>query len=300
MILSSIKKIINNPKKIVLYLAGKGILNWLPDELYLRLIYRIRVGDKLDLNDPLTFNEKLQWLKLNDRQPFYSILVDKLEVRKYIADMIGEDYLIPLIGVYNSIDEIDFDYLPNQFVLKCTHDSGGIVICRDKDQIDIESVKKKLNMYMKRNYFFHGREWPYKDIKPRIICEKYMVDESETELKDYKFMCFNGKPKCMFVCLNRFSDNGPNMDYYDLEWNPIQVERHHKNSGTLLPRPVTFEKMIEIAEKLSADIPFVRVDFYEVNGRLYFGELTLYPASGFEKYTPETYEYLFGSWIDLP
>lgn len=242
----------------------------------------------------------MQWLKLYDRKPEYTKLVDKYEVRKYIAKTIGEQYLIPLLGVYDSFDDIDFDKLPNQFVLKPNHTSGDIYICKDKSTIDFNELRKKVNKWLKREYYWLHREWPYKNVKPRIICEKYMVDESGKELKDYKFMCFNGEVKCLFVCLNRYSPSGLNVDFYDMDWKPMPFERHYRSSGTIIPKPKNFHKMVRFAEKLSKDIPFVRVDFYEANDQLYFGELTFYPGSGFEEFTPESYDYLLGSWIELP
>ncbi|MGG1486479.1 ATP-grasp fold amidoligase family protein [Peribacillus castrilensis] len=276
------------------------VQTFIPDELYLRIQYKNFMGKNLNLKDPKSYNEKLQWLKINDRNPNYTSLVDKYEVRDYIEKTIGNEYLISLIGVYNTFDEIDFDVLPDKFVLKCTHDSGGLVICQDKSTFDKESARRKINKCLRRNYYYSHREWPYKNIKPRILCEKYMVDESGTELKDYKFMCFNGEVRCSFVALNRNSPNGLNLDFYDLDWNLMPFQRHYPNSGTKINRPKNYEKMICFAERLSKDIPFLRVDFYEVEGRLYFGELTFYPGSGFAEFTPESYDELLGSWINLP
>jgi hypothetical protein len=258
------------------------------------------MGKKLNLSNPKKFNEKLQWLKLYDRNPKYTNLTDKFKVRKYISKTIGQEYLIPLLGVYNSYDEIDFNKLPNEFVLKPNHTSGDIFICRDKSKIDYGKLKKEVNKWLKRNYYLIQREWIYKNIKPRIICEKYMVDESGTELKDYKFMCFNGEVKCSFVCLNRYSQKGLNVDFYDMDWKPMPFERHYPSSGTTIPKPKNFDKMVTFTEKLSKDMSFVRVDFYETNGQLYFGEFTFYPGSGFEEFTPESYDYLLGSWLELP
>ncbi|SNS62323.1 TupA-like ATPgrasp [Bacillus sp. OK838] len=276
------------------------VQTFISDDLYLRIQYKNFIGKKLNLKDPKSFNEKLQWLKINDRNPFYTNLVDKYEVRKYIEKTIGNEYLIPLLGVYNTFDEIDFATLPDQFVLKCTHDSGGLVICNDKSTFDKESARRKINKCLRRNYYYNHREWPYKNIKPRILCEKFMVDESGTELKDYKFMCFNGEVKCSFVCLNRNSDKGLNIDFYDMEWNAMPVERHYPRSGTTIPKPENFDKMVNYSRKLSKNLPFIRVDFYETNGQLYFGELTLYPGSGLEEFSPEWYDELLGSWITLP
>ncbi|WP_186431543.1 ATP-grasp fold amidoligase family protein [Clostridium sp. BSD9I1] len=267
---------------------------------FIKKMYKKKFNKEFNLENPQTFNEKLQWLKLYDRNPLYTKLVDKHEVRKYIAKTIGKEYLIPLIGVWDRFNDIDFSKLPNQFVLKCTHDSGGLIICKDKNKLNIDVAKEKINKSLRRNYYYHSREWPYKNVKPRIICEKYMVDESCVELKDYKFMCFNGEVKCSFVCLNRNSPNGLNVDFYDMNWKPMPFERHYSSSGVLIPKPKNFNKMVQFAERLSKDIPFVRVDFYETNGLLYFGELTFYPGAGFEEFTPEFYDYLLGSWIELP
>ncbi|MEH7086682.1 ATP-grasp fold amidoligase family protein [Neobacillus drentensis] len=291
---------IANPQLILMFLAARGFLKWLPDKQYLKLMFIIRIKQKLNLNKPRTFNEKLQWLKLNDQRSEYTTYVDKFEVRKFIENTIGGQYLIPILGVYDNFDEIDFEALPDKFVLKCTHDSGGLVICTDKSNLNIKEAKDKLNKCLSRNYYYVHREYPYKNVKPRIICEKYMVDESDTDLKDYKFMCFNGKVKCSFVCLNRNSPHGLNIDFYDLYWNIMPFERYYPKSGTTINKPINYDKMIELAEILSKDIPFVRIDFYEVDGKLYFGELTLYPGSGFEEFTPKSFDELLGSWINLP
>jgi len=298
--LKKLVRAIKEPRLVILYILNFKFFRIIPDDIFLKLKYKLSMGKKINLDNPQTFNEKLQWLKLYDRNPLYTKLVDKYEVRKYIAQTIGEEYLIPLIGVWDRFEDIDFSQLPNQFVLKCTHDSGGIVICTDKSRIDINAAKKKINKCLKRNYYYYCREWPYKNIKPRIICEKYMADESGTELKDYKLMCFNGKVKCSFVCLNRYSSTGLNVDFYDMNWKPMPFERHYPSSGTEISKPKNFDKMVEFAEILSKNIPFVRVDFYETNEKLYFGELTFYPGSGFEEFTPESYDYLLGSWLELP
>jgi len=273
---------------------------FVPDSLYLKLQYKNFIGKDLNLENPTTFNENLQWLKLHDRKPEYTQMVDKYEVRKYIKETIGGEYLVPLLGVYSRFEEIDFDALPNQFVLKPNHTSGDIYICQDKSSIDYVELKEEVNRWLKRNYYWVHREWPYKNIKPRIICEKYMVDESGTELKDYKFMCFNGKVKCSFVCSNRYSSKGLNVDFYDAEWNLMPFERLYSGSQKELTKPKNYVKMIELAEKVAHDKYFVRVDFYEINGQLFFGEITFYPGSGLEKFVPESYDYLLGSWLELP
>lgn len=271
-----------------------------PPIFHIKIDYYIRLGKEINLRNPLTFNEKLQWLKLHDRKQSYIKLVDKYEVRKYIAETMGENYLIPLLGIYDDFEEIDFNNLPEQFVLKCTHDSGGIVICKDKRKFNIDAARIKINKCLKRNYFYHGMEWPYKYVKPRIICEKYMEDEIEKELKDYKFMCFNGRAKCCNVCLNRNSLTGLNIDFYDMDWNIMPFERlDHPGSKFKIPKPKNLENMILFSEELSKDKAFVRVDFYEVCGNLYFGELTFFPGSGFIEFIPEPYDYLLGSWLDI-
>lgn len=300
-VIAILKRYIKNPKRIVGALGAHGFFNWLPDKPYLKLVYMTETGKKLNLENPKTFNEKLQWLKLNYRKPEYSIYVDKYAVRSYIAKTIGEKYLIPLIGVYNNVEEIDWESLPGQFVLKCTHGYGSNIICLDKSKLDINFAKKTLIKWTKKNWYWFGREWPYKHVKPRIICEKLMADELGKELIDYKIMCFNGKAKCIFVCLNRHSKTGLNIDIYDLDWKLMEFGRpNHPNSGMIIPKPENFDKMIYYSEIISKDIPFLRVDFYEVKGQLYFGELTLYPGAGFEKFIPEEYDNLLGSWLELP
>lgn len=293
-------KAFKNPRMSIVYILNLKFFEIIPDKEYIKIKYKLIIGKKLNLTNPKSFNEKLQWLKLYDRKDEYTQLVDKYEVRKYISEKIGEEYLIPILGIYNNYNEIDFDKLPNRFVLKPTHTSGNVYICKDKSQIDYIELEKEVNKWLKREYYWVHREWPYKNIKPRIICEKYMVDESGIELKDYKFLSFNGKVKCSFVALNRNSPNGVNIDFYDMDWNPMPFERHYKNSGTIIPKPKSFEKMVEFSELLSKDMPFIRVDFYEVMGKLYFGELTFYPGAGVEEFSPESYDDLLGGWIKLP
>lgn len=295
------KKACRNPILILLVVLDFRTFRVIPDEIFLKIKYKLTIKKKLNIKHPNSFNEKLQWLKIYDRNSKYSQMVDKYNVRDYVNKVVGEECLIPLLGVYDSFEEIDFDRLPNQFVLKCTHDSGGLVICRDKNELDKEFARKKINKCLKNNYFYKGREWPYKNVKPKIICEKYIKDNASDELMDYKLMCFNGEVKCTFVCSNRKSSKGLNIDIFDRDWNLMPFQRPlHPNSGTKVNPPKNYKKMIEFAEKLSKDIPFLRVDFYEVNGHVYFGELTFYPGSGFERFMPESYDELLGRWIKLP
>lgn len=268
------------------------------DAKYLKILYRYRLGKTLNLEDPRTFNEKIQWLKLYDRKALYTQIVDKYEVRNYIKEKIGEKYLIPLIGVYNSFDEINFESLPAQFVIKCTHDSGGLVICKDKSKLDIEKARKKINKCLNRNYFYNTREWPYKNIKPRIVIEKYMVDESRTELKDYKFFCFDGKVNALFVATDRGIDT--RFDFFDTDFNKIPLKQYYENGNKQINKPKGYKEMLELASELSKGFPHVRVDLYDINGKIYFGELTLSHFSGLKRFEPEKYDYIFGDWISLP
>ena len=271
------------------------------DRCYLEKMFKLRMGYELNLENPQTFSEKLQWLKLYDRRPEYTRMVDKYEVKKYVADIIGEEYIIPTLGVWDRFEDIDFDSLPNQFVLKCTHDSGGLVICRDKDLLDIDDARKKLNKSLKRNYYLYSREWPYKNVKPRIIAEKYMVDESGYELKDYKWFCFNGEVKSLFIASDRgVEGEETKFNFYDMDFNLLPFTNGHPNSTKPIKKPQGFDKMKELAAILSKDIPHVRVDFYDINGEIYFGELTFFHWSGLVPFHPKEWDYTFGSWIILP
>ena len=288
-------------RKWIAYYLGKPSAKKMSDEKYIKLKFYASLGRKLNLDNPKTFNEKLQWLKLYDRKPEYTIMVDKYEAKKYVADIIGEEYIIPTLGVWDSFDEIDFDKLPEKFVLKCTHDSGGLVICRDKKSLDIGAARAKIERSLARNYYLHGREWPYKNVPRKIIAEKFMEDEETAELRDYKFFCFNGDVKIILVCAERFSDGGLRENFYDTNWNLLPFERPlHHNTEYPIKAPQNFKKMIQAAEKLSKDIPFSRIDFYETNGKMYFGEITFFPASGFEGFEPAEWDEKFGEWIKLP
>lgn len=276
------------------------LYKWIPTKLFIKLQYRHVVKKKLNLRNPQTFNEKLQWLKLYDRNPLYTTLVDKYAVREYIKEKIGEEYLIPLIGgPWKSVNEIPFDTLPNQFVLKTTHDSGGIVICKDKAVFDIDAAKCKLKWSLQRKYFYSSREWPYKNVQPQIIAEKYMVDESGTELKDYKIFNFQGKAKLIQVDYNRFVDHKRNL--YTPEWEYLDVMLQYPNdSQHKIEKPKSLGKMLELAELLSEGIPHVRTDFYSIGEKIYFGELTFYHGSGFEKFDPPEWDRILGDWLVLP
>ena len=271
------------------------------DKRYVKIGYRIRTKKKLNLENPKTFNEKLQWLKLYDRKPEYTAMVDKYEVKKYVAEKIGEEYIIPTLGVYDSFDDIDFDALPNEFVLKCTHDSGGLIICRDKSTLNIKAARKKIKSCLKHNFFYTNREWPYKDVKPRIIAEKLMVDESGYELKDYKIFCFDGEAKAMFIASDRnVSGEETKFDFYDMEFNHLPFTNGHPNATREIKRPASLDEMKRLAGELSKGIPQLRVDFYDINGKVYFGELTFFHWSGMTPFNPPEWDKTFGDWIKLP
>lgn len=292
---------IKDPYKIFLYLAEKGYFNRMKDEKYLKWKYRARIKKKLVLDSPKTFNEKLQWLKLYDRKPEYTVMVDKYRVREYIANKIGEEYLIPLLGVWDTPDEINFDELPNQFAVKCNHNSGlGMCICHDKATLNIEQVKAELWKGLKQDYYLTGREWLYKDVPRKIVADKFLKSD-ESGLIDYKIHCFNGVPKFILVCRDRFANSGLTEDFYTPDWEHMKVKRPNiPNATTLLPKPEKLDEMLMLAEKLSKDIPFIRVDFYFVEGKIYFSELTFYPASGFEGFEPPEWDNTFGEWLTLP
>lgn len=291
--------LINEPSKIAIaILIRTAIL--IPDKIYLRCLFRLRVGYKLNLKNPTSFNEKLQWLKIYNRHDLQTKMVDKVEAKKYVAELIGEEYIIPTLAVYDTPDQIDFESLPNQFVLKCTHDSGGIIVCKDKSELNQGEVRAKFSRWLKTNYFYQNREWPYKNVKPRIIAEQYMEDESGYELKDYKWFCFNGKPKALFIAADRGMENEETkFDFYDMDFNHLPFTNGHPNASKLPRKPKGFDKMKELAAKLSVGEPHVRVDFYDINGCVYFGELTFYHWSGMVPFEPKEWDYIFGSWIKI-
>lgn len=295
-----IKKALTNP-----YFACNLMLNQIAscfgDKRFVKWKYYLTFHKKLNLDNPQTYNEKLQWLKLFDRREEYTQMVDKYEAKKYVANLIGEEYIIPTLGVYNSFDEIDFDKLPNQFVLKCTHNSGGIIICKDKKNLDVAKAKKQLEKWLKVNPYWKNREYPYKHVQPRIIAEQYMEDESGYELKDYKFFCFDGEVKCLFVATDRGNGNEETkFDFYDLDWNHLPFTNGHPNSTKEIKKPIGFEEMVRLSQVLSKKIPHVRVDLYNINGKIYFGELTFFHWSGLTPFVPEKWDYIFGEWLKLP
>lgn len=320
-------------KKIIKYFTDKkfrfnvnrklGFYNKMSDEEFLKKAFKVYIGDKLNLEMPQTFNEKLQWLKLYNRKPEYTVMVDKYKVREYIKEKIGEEYLIPLLGVWNKVEDINFDKLPDQFVLKCNHDSGGMCICRDKSTFDVKQCKNYLNDRLKHNYYDLWREWPYKNVPRKIIAEQFIdvsstvsisdskavsVEDLQSEqgLLDYKFMCFSGEVKALFLDVGVVrGSSGHAEDYYrnvyDREFNLLPVKETRDNYPLPIKKPQNFDQMVALAEKLSSGIPHIRVDLYNVKGKIFFGEFTFFHGSGLSNYfNPKEWDEIFGDWIRLP
>ena len=289
-------------RKFVIQRIGRII----PDKLWIQIKYRQNFGKWIDFKKPSTYNEKLNWMKLYDRRPEYTIMVDKYEAKKWISEKIGEQYVIPVVGgPWNSVDEIDFKMLPKQFVLKTTHDCGGVLICKDKEKFDKNNAKRFLKKHLKNNYYLTNREWPYKNVKPRIFAEAYVTDEvlEENEIEqltDYKFFCFNGEPKVMFIATDRADQSvDTKFDFFDMNFKHLPIIQGHPNSSVLHKKPTMFNEMKELSKKLSTGLPHIRVDFYEVGKRIYVGELTLFHFAGVVPFKPEKWDDIFGDWINL-
>jgi len=289
--------------RLILAMERRGLIPRMSDEEYIRRMWRVKMDYPLDLENPKTFNEKLQWLKLHDRRPEYTTMVDKVKAKEYVAGIIGEEHIIPTLGEWDDPNEIDFDALPNQFVLKCNHNSGlGMCICKDKSKLDIEKVKAELRKGLKQDYYLTFREWPYKKVARKILAEQYLEDKTQNNgLIDYKFFCFNGEPKLLFVATERFSEGGTKEDFFDLEWNYLHLtEIPCAHSEMKIEKPHNLSAMILFSKKLSVGIPHIRVDFYEIGGKIYFGELTFANAAGFCRYEPRNWDYMMGDWLELP
>lgn len=300
---SKVKKAAKNPLAVAILLLGFEKFKFISDKMYISVMYKYYIGKKLNLENPRTFNEKLQWLKLYNRKDVYTIMVDKYKVRDYVSKKIGEEHLIPLLGAWDRVDEIDFDALPNEFVIKCNHNSGtGMCICKNKVSLNIENVKKGLQKGLRENYYYLGREWPYKNVKRKIIAEKFMVDESGCELKDYKVLCFNGEPKLIQLHQGRFTTH-QSQDYYDMNWNKTDISQGKVAgfgcSDKTVPKPSCFNEMIQFSRILSKGIPQVRIDWYIINDQLYFGEITFFDGCGFDGFDDPNDDVKLGSWIDL-
>lgn len=289
-----------NREKVMTFL--KKSLRFLPDKTYIKLYYRLRVGRPLNTENPTTLNEKLQWLKFNYRFPLQSIVSDKLLVRDYVAEKIGAEYLIPLLGSWENYDDIDFDKLPEQFVLKCNHDSGGLVVCTDKSKLNHKEAKRKLEKSLKSNFFYIGREYQYRNIKPRIICEQFISDNGKVPM-DYKIYCFNGNPDVILVCRDRFSNNTHRASYlyFDQDWEFQPLNKGDENLVDVdILKPKNLDEMIEIARELSKNFFFARIDLYNIGGQIYFGEITLSPNSGFDPDIKYETDLMFGEKLKIP
>lgn len=293
-------KLILNSDARFKYLAERGFKGYVDSETFVKRRYRYDVGRELDLNNPVTYTEKLQWLKLYDHRPEYTIMVDKYEVKKYVAEKIGQEYVIPLLGVWDRPEDIDFDALPERFVLKTTHDSGSYVICKDKNVLDISAARYRMAKFLKRKYYDCNREWPYKNVKPRIIAEEYMEDETYKELRDYKFFTFGGVPKVLYIAQGRGKGEPTVADFFDMDFKHLPFTIDHDMADVPPEKPECFELMKELAAKLSEGTPQLRVDFYEVNGKVYFGEMTFFHCSGLTPFHPEEWDRIFGDWVILP
>lgn len=278
--------------------SKRGLLTPLSDKSHISLKYRLNMGRPLNWENPRTFTEKLNWLKLYDHDPRYPGIVDKWEVMDFVKERIGEEYCVKKYGIWEKFDDIDFDTLPERFVLKCTHDSGGVVICRDKKAFDKKAAREKLEASLKKNYYWLSREWPYKQIKPRILAEEYLEDARGKGLPDYKFFCFDGEPKFLFVATGR-AEGDTRFDFFDADYQWLPVKQHYPNADTPPEKPLCFGQMLELSRKLSAGFKHIRVDFFQVNGKVYFGELTLTHFAGYHPYEPECYDKIFGDYLHL-
>lgn len=297
--MNKIKKAFKNPRLIVMHMCRKWPFYYISDKAYLNLFYRTNHGKNMNWETPVTFNEKLQWLKLYDRRPEYVDLTDKLKVRDFVRERIGEEYLVPIYGSWTCAEEIPYDELPEKFVLKCNHDSGSVVICENKSALDKKKAAKKLNKALKYDYYRESREYNYHGIEPRIMAEQYLSNDGNDELTDYKFFCFDGEPKFIQVDTGRFKKHIRN--FYDAEWNFIDVENGcEHDEKCIIEKPEQLEKMLALAKELSAGFPHVRVDFYYSSGRIYFGELTFHHGGGAMAVSPHEYDVLWGSYITLP
>lgn len=300
--MSKIRNFLANPWRIFYHINFFHWMDWLPDKQYLQLVWRMDYGKKLDLKHPKTFTEKMQWLKLYDRKPEYTIMADKVKAKDWVAERIGWEHIIPTLGVWVSAEEVDFDALPNRFVIKCNHNSSGLYICKDKSKMNVESVRQKLNKGLHEDYYLKGREWPYKDIPRRIIAEEYIEDNGhDGDLPDYKFFCFNGEPKYCQVIRGRHSLE--TIDFYDMDWKHQEFVGLNPVVGNGLnpvERPAKLEEMKTICSKLAKGMPFVRVDLYIVGEKTYFGEITFFPLGGMGTFTPDKYNDILGKMIKLP
>ena len=297
-----IHTILNDRGKLGLFFLSY-YCKFLSDKKHIELYYKYSMGKKLNLGNPQTFNEKLNWLKLYDRNPLYTTLVDKYAVKAWVSERIGKQYVIPTLGIWENYSEIDFDALPKGFVLKTTHGGGnvGVVVCPNKDTFDKEAARKKLEHSIKISGYDKHREWPYKNVERKIIAEQLLVDPCNQSLIDYKVHVFNGIPRFILVCRGRENKSSMTDDFYDVDWHLMNCKRPgHPNSANPMSKPILLGTLLELSKTLAGNIPFVRVDFYIVNGKIYFGEMTFFPAGGVKPFEPEDWDDKFGKWLSLP
>lgn len=296
-------KAITHPRLLAGYILNKNASRISDDRKYIKWKYWLTFGEKCDLDNPKTFQEKLQWIKLNDRKEIYHQMVDKYDAKKFIKEKVGEEYVIPTLGIWERFEDIDFDSLPNQFIIKNTHDSGTYFICKDKSQLDIKEVRKRLLIdERKEDYYVFSREWPYKGLKHRIIAEPLLSDEKVSYLRDFKFYCFNGEPKIFYITSDKGLGLSTKQDFFDIKGNHIEIQdKCYPNNPIKCPDlPLNLDKMVAFCKILAKDTLHIRVDFYEVNGMLYLGEFTFFEGGGWCKFTPEKYNRILGDWIKLP
>lgn len=295
------KKIAELLLRFVRNIGSRGLLNWIPSKAYIKMIWFLTYRKSLNIKKPRTFNEKSQWLKLYDHNELYTTLVDKIDAKKYVAQQIGAEFIIPTLWEGTKPEDIPYNSLPDKFVIKCSHGSHCNIICHDKNKINKNIISKKLKKWLKMNWYWYGREWPYKNVPPRIMIEEYMEDNKYKELIDYKFYCFNGNPKIVDVCSKRFSNDSDMCEtYYDENWKLLNLSSAGHKKDITISKPKTFETMKSIAQKLSSGLSFVRIDLYEINGKLFFGEITFYSANGYERFEPEEWNIKLGNMINLP
>lgn len=295
-IVRKVKTLVRKPNVVLVKLIYL-LSPLLPDKFYLNLLFYFRVGYRLNFKNPQTFNEKLNWMKLYYRNPLLSSLSDKYTVKEYVRKKIGGEYVVKNYGVWDSFDDIDFATLPDRFVLKTTHDQGGVVVCHDRGAFDVEGARLKLNLHLERNLFWKYREWPYKLIKPQIIAEEFL-ESDENDLNDYKFFCFDGSVKLMYIATGR-NRGEVKFDFFDMDFNPVDLVQAYPRSGDNFKKPENFDDMVQIANKLSKDLPQVRIDLYNIRGKIFFGEFTFFHHGGLQPFHPKSWDYLLGSYINL-
>lgn len=288
-------RLLKNPYVFIVGLDRNGLTKWIPDEQFVKIAFRGMMGERLDLKNPKTFNEKLQWLKVYDHKEEYMGLVDKIQAKDLVGDIIGFQHIVPIYGKWESAFDIDFDQLPEQFVLKCNHDQGSVIIVENKYSINTKEIVRTLNYKLKHNAYYGTREYPYKNINPKVFAEEYLG----SDIIDYKFYCFNGEPKFLYCGQGLTEDHSLKIDFYDLDWNLMPFYRTDYHRLGNIPKPIHLDEMLKIARMLSKDIPFVRIDLFEVGGNVYFSEFTLCPASGYMPFVPKEYDYIVGEWLRI-